>query len=36
MIQVQGLATAWFLRVVLLLLPGMRHFVDYTDQLSIQ
>lgn len=36
MIQVQGLATAWFLRVVLLLLPGIRHFVDYTDQLAIQ
>jgi hypothetical protein len=36
MIQVQGLAMAWFLRAVLLPLPGMRHFVDYTNQLDIQ
>ncbi|KAE8325388.1 NAD dependent epimerase/dehydratase [Aspergillus sergii] len=34
--QVAGLATLWFLRVVLLPLPGMRHFVDYTDVLSGQ
>ncbi|KAE8343764.1 hypothetical protein BDV24DRAFT_149364 [Aspergillus arachidicola] len=29
--QVAGLATLWFLRVALLPLPGMRHFVDYID-----
>ncbi|KAJ5873520.1 uncharacterized protein N7473_013393 [Penicillium subrubescens] len=36
MIQAQGLAMAWFLRAVLLPLSGMRHFVDYTEQLAIQ
>ncbi|KAB8215700.1 hypothetical protein BDV33DRAFT_227407 [Aspergillus novoparasiticus] len=34
--QVASLATLWFLRVVLLPLPGMRHFVDYIDVLGGQ
>ncbi|KAJ5593919.1 uncharacterized protein N7459_000127 [Penicillium hispanicum] len=36
MTQLKSLALAWFLRVVLLPLPGMRHFVDYANLLSIQ
>lgn len=34
--QVAGLATLWFLRAVLLPLPGMRHFVDYIHALQTQ
>lgn len=36
MVQMQGLAMAWFLRAVLLPVPGMRHFVGYTDLLAVQ
>ncbi|GLA51736.1 hypothetical protein AnigIFM63604_008349 [Aspergillus niger] len=36
MTQIQGLATLWFLRAVLLPLPGMRHFVDYISLLQAQ
>lgn len=35
MSQVAGLATLWFLRVVLLPLPGMRWFVDYINELEV-
>ncbi|OQE25116.1 hypothetical protein PENSTE_c006G01161 [Penicillium steckii] len=34
--QIRSLALMWFLRAVLLPLPGMRHFPAYVDQLSIQ
>ncbi|KAE8132888.1 NAD dependent epimerase/dehydratase [Aspergillus pseudotamarii] len=34
--QVASLSTLWFLRVVLLPLPGMRHFVEYIDVLGGQ
>ncbi|BCS17355.1 sulfotransferase family protein [Aspergillus puulaauensis] len=35
MSQVASLSTLWFLRVVLLPLPGMRWFVDYTQELEV-
>ncbi|OOF93926.1 hypothetical protein ASPCADRAFT_209179 [Aspergillus carbonarius ITEM 5010] len=34
--QISGLATLWFLRAVLLPLPGMRHFVEYISLLQLQ
>ncbi|PYH94048.1 non-ribosomal peptide synthetase [Aspergillus ellipticus CBS 707.79] len=34
--QIANLATLWFLRAVLLPLPGMRHFVEYIDTLKDQ
>ncbi|KAE8166020.1 hypothetical protein BDV40DRAFT_256633 [Aspergillus tamarii] len=34
--QVASLSTLWFLRVVLLPLTGMRHFVEYIDVLGGQ
>ncbi|KAL2839833.1 P-loop containing nucleoside triphosphate hydrolase protein [Aspergillus pseudoustus] len=34
--QTAGLATLWFLRVVLLPLPGMRHFTEYIKALTAQ
>ncbi|KAL3455965.1 P-loop containing nucleoside triphosphate hydrolase protein [Aspergillus heterothallicus] len=34
--QTAGLATMWFLRVVLLPLPGMRHFTEYIKALGAQ
>ncbi|PYI00850.1 NAD dependent epimerase/dehydratase [Aspergillus sclerotiicarbonarius CBS 121057] len=36
MAQVKDLVRLWFLRVVFLPLPGMRHFVDYITLTSIQ
>lgn len=34
--SVAGLPTLWFLRGVLLPLPGMRHFVDYINAMGLQ
>lgn len=34
--QIRGLALMWFLRGVLLPLPGMRHFPEYASHLSVQ
>lgn len=34
--QLQSIAMAWFLRAVLLPLPGMRHFVHYASLLAVQ
>ncbi|OOF93550.1 hypothetical protein ASPCADRAFT_508666 [Aspergillus carbonarius ITEM 5010] len=36
MTQVKHLVRMWFLRAVFLPLPGMRHFVDYISQTSMQ
>ncbi|KAL4879898.1 hypothetical protein BJY04DRAFT_219703 [Aspergillus karnatakaensis] len=34
--RIAGLATLWFLRGVLLPLPGMRHFVEYIEAMAAQ